>query len=186
MNDTKLVNQAEITKRDKVLDEASKYTAALKSYAFGLLRDHSRAEDTVQEAFIVVLKKYADFTEGTSMYSWCRSIVRFKVLENIKAHAKVVPMEESELIEAVDEAFEKEQSDPHAEQVRIKLTLLMKCIEKLPAKYKNLLTEYYIHKKTWSVIANELQSKLESVKKNLFRVRVSLKKCVSSSLGSHE
>jgi len=62
----------------------------LVAYAYGLLRDHARAEDVVHEAYVVVMDKYGEFKEGTSMVAWCHTIVRFKVSESTRKERRIV------------------------------------------------------------------------------------------------
>ena len=64
------------TKRDRVLKLALEYRVELVAYARSLLGDYAAAEDAVQEAMLVVVKKFDQFQEGTSILAWCRAIVR--------------------------------------------------------------------------------------------------------------
>ena len=56
------------------------------AYARGLHGDHAAWVDVVQEATLVVVKKFDQFQEGTSMLAWCRSIVRLEVLRLKQRH----------------------------------------------------------------------------------------------------
>jgi len=67
-------------RRDRVLKESLQYRVELVAYARSLVGNYAAAEDIVQEAMIVVVKKVDQFREGTSMLAWCRSIVRLEVL----------------------------------------------------------------------------------------------------------
>lgn len=58
----------EVMDRDGVVKSAFRYRNALLSHAFAMLRGWSLAEDTVQDAFIVVMNKWTDFRPGTSLY----------------------------------------------------------------------------------------------------------------------
>ena len=69
-----------VAKRDRVLKEALQCRVELVTYARSLLGNYTAAEDVVQEAFLVVMKKFDQFQEGTSMLTWCRSIVRVVIL----------------------------------------------------------------------------------------------------------
>ena len=69
-----------VTKRDRVLKEALQCRVELLAYARSLLGNCAAAEDVVQEAFLVVMKKFDQFQEGTSMLKWCRSFVRVAIL----------------------------------------------------------------------------------------------------------
>ena len=59
--------------RDRILKEALACRVELVAYARAFLGNHTAAEDAVQEATLVVARKYDQFQEGTSMPAWCRS-----------------------------------------------------------------------------------------------------------------
>jgi len=61
-----------VAKRDRVLKEALQCRVELVAYARSLLGNYTVAEDVVQEVFLVVMKKFDQFQEGTSMLAWCR------------------------------------------------------------------------------------------------------------------
>ncbi len=66
--------------RERVLRAAFDLRPELLAYARSLLGNDVAAEDAVQEAFLVVVRKHESFQEGTSLLAWCRSIVRIEVL----------------------------------------------------------------------------------------------------------
>lgn len=57
-------------KRDRILREALANRTELTAYARSLLGDYAAAEDAVQEAMIVVVRKFDQFQEGSSMLAW--------------------------------------------------------------------------------------------------------------------
>ena len=57
-------------KRDRVLKHALECRVELVAYARAVLGDYAAAEDVVQEAMLVVVKKFDQFEEGTSMLAW--------------------------------------------------------------------------------------------------------------------
>ena len=67
-------------KRDRVLRAALECRTELVAYARSLLGNYAAADDVLQETMLVVVNKYDQFQEGTSMLAWCRSIVRIEVL----------------------------------------------------------------------------------------------------------
>ena len=68
------------SKKDRVVHAASGCRTELLTSARSLLGNFAAAEDAVQEALIVVMNKYDQFQEGTSILAWCRSIGRLEVL----------------------------------------------------------------------------------------------------------
>ena len=81
-------NSSQDEKRNRVVGQAFQCRRALEVYAFSMLKDRAEAEDLVQDAFIVVMEKFEDFTEGTSMMAWTRAIVRLKVLQLLEKRSR--------------------------------------------------------------------------------------------------
>src|SRR6185295_13077574 len=103
--------------RDEVVKGAFRHREAFLSYAFALLRDWVRAEDVVQDAFIVVMNKWAEFQPGTSLFLWTRQIVHFKALEAVRARKELSPLEE-DLLARVAAAMQRGVDDEIAARQR--------------------------------------------------------------------
>jgi RNA polymerase sigma-70 factor (ECF subfamily) len=73
------------------------HTADLYRYAFWLARDHSRAEDIVQEALLRGWRAYAGLRTRAAAKSWLFSIVRNEYLRAAEAGAR-----EPESLEGLD------------------------------------------------------------------------------------
>ena len=97
-------------KRDRVLKAALECRTELVAYARLLLGNYTAADDVCQEAMIVVVKKYDQFQEGTSMLAWCRSIVRIEVLRAKQRHQRERTLADRLLDDAVDAAFDEFQA----------------------------------------------------------------------------
>ena len=97
-------------KRDRLLKEAFRYHLELLTYARSLLGSYAAAEDIVQEAMLVVVRKFDQFEEGTSMLAWCRSIVRLEVLRLKQRLHRERSLTERLLDDAIDAAFDEFQN----------------------------------------------------------------------------
>ncbi|MGE9267582.1 MAG: sigma factor, partial [Verrucomicrobiales bacterium] len=64
------------------------YQPAIRGYIMVMIADFSLAEDVLQEVFLVVTRKAADFKMGTSFPAWVKTIARFKCLEAIRARGR--------------------------------------------------------------------------------------------------
>ncbi len=92
---------------DIVLKRALQYRVQLLAYARSLLGDYTEAEDVIQEALLVVVKKADQFQEGTSMLAWCRAIVRLEVLRARQQQRRQPSLNDRLLEDAGDAAFEE-------------------------------------------------------------------------------
>jgi RNA polymerase sigma-70 factor, ECF subfamily len=175
-----------IEQRNRVVKQALALRPMLVAYAFGLLRDYARAEDSVHEAYLIVMDKYEDFEEGTSMIAWCRTIVRFKIMETIRREQKLVPLEERILNDAVESAFQLVQRDSDVHRYTSLNEALDHCVARLAEGHRAMLTARYTEQLNYEELAKRFTINVETVRKRLYRIRQALRECVAekeSALG---
>jgi len=173
------------TKRDRVLKEAFQCRVELVAYAWSLLGNYTAAEDAVQEAFLVVMKKFDQFQEGTSMLKWCRSIVRVAILRMNQQRRREQTLADRLLEDAIDGAFDEFQcarnDDTEASQRALK-----RCLERVPRRGHSVLKARFVDELSYQRIGEHLGMTLETVRKALFRYKKQVRSCVETSLRSTE
>ena len=76
---------------------------ALRSYALSIVRDFALAQDVVQETFLTVTRKAAQFELSTSFLSWGCAITRFEALAALRrANRPALRPETLELLAACE------------------------------------------------------------------------------------
>ena len=170
--------------REAVVKEAFQFREALLSYAFALLRDWVRAEDVVQDAFIVVMNKWADFKPGTSLFLWVRQIVHFKVLEAARAK-KMSPVEE-ELLAKVAASMQRGLDEQIADLQRLKSQALQRCMSHLDPRSADLLSGFYTESMSCESLAQLHKRSVNAVRLSLSRLRKQLHDCVERRLPAME
>ena len=145
--------------RDRILKAAFDCRSELVAYAWSLLGNLAAAEDAVQEAMLVVVKKHDQFEEGTSVLAWCRAMVRIEVLRARQLHGKERSLVERLLDDAVDAAFEE-----------------------LTDRGRRLLNARFVDQLSYPQIGDRLQMTIEAVRKALFRAKQHVKSCVEARL----
>lgn len=168
-----------IEQRNRVVKQALELRPMLVAYAYGLLRDYARAEDAVHEAYLVVMDKYDDFEEGTSMVAWCRAIVRFKISESIRKNSRMIPLEERILNDAVENAFQMVQRDSDVHKYSSLNEALDHCVALLAEMQRSMLTARYKDQLTYQELAAQFEINIETVRKRLYRIRQALRECVT-------
>ncbi len=63
----------------------------MRAYALALAGQFAAADDVIQETFLTVTKKAADFQPETNFLAWSCAIVRLKVPENQHASRRFSP-----------------------------------------------------------------------------------------------
>lgn len=170
--------------RDEVVKGAFQHREALLSYAFALLRDWVRAEDVVQDAFIVVMNKWAEFKAGTSLFLWVRQIVHFKTLEAARVK-KMSPVEE-ELLNRVAASMQRGLDEEIANAQRLKRQALQRCMSHLDSKSAGLLSGFYTESLSCENLAQLQRRSVNAVRLSLSRLRKQLQDCVARQLPAME
>jgi RNA polymerase sigma-70 factor, ECF subfamily len=162
--------------RDEIVKGAFQHRDALLSYAFALLRDWVKAEDVVQDAFIVVMNKWSEFRPGTSLFLWVRQIVHFKALEAARAR-KMSPVEE-ELLSRVAASMQRGVDEQIANLQRLRRQALQRCMSHLDAKSAGLLSGFYTQSMSCENLAQLQRRSVNAVRLSLSRLRKQLHDCV--------
>ena len=71
----------------------------LYRYALTRVRDHSLAEDMVQETFLAAIKSATRFKEGLSERAWLVGILKHKVVDHIRKASRETVVDQQEVLE---------------------------------------------------------------------------------------
>ncbi len=80
------------------------YGDYLYRYALMRLRDPDAARDAVQETFLAAIKRFDQFDGRMDIKYWLRGILRFKVVDHIRASIRdqvVTPIEDAEILDSL-------------------------------------------------------------------------------------
>jgi len=106
----------------------------LRAFVLSLMPDFSQVDDIIQDAFLTVTAKAADFQEGTNFKAWVFTIARFRVLKAMNAMDRAfLPLSE-DVIEKLAAAIPDQASGYDR-----KLSLLEQCLKKLAPHGRNAL-----------------------------------------------
>lgn len=169
-------------KRDRVLKAALECRTELVAYARSLLGNYSAADDVLQEAMLVVMKKNDQFQEGTSMLAWCRSIVRIEVLRVKQRHQRERTLAERLLDDAIDAAFGEFQTARRHDDAESWRESMRRCLERVPERGQGVLKARFADELGYQQIGERLGMTTEAVRKTLFRLKKQVRSCVETSL----
>jgi RNA polymerase sigma-70 factor (ECF subfamily) len=162
----------------ELLRQAFAYQAALTAYAYGLLRDWTLAEDAVQEAFVVLLEKHAEYNPELGLFPWVRRMVQLKALEQLRRARRETPFPDEELLQLVQRSLDEHFGKPAAESHRQKQAALEICLKSLSADLRRLLSDYYVRNLPGERLAKERQRSVNAVWLILSRARKALRECI--------
>lgn len=155
---------------------------ALEAYALALLKNYSDAEDVVQDAYLVIMDRWEDFEEGTSMISWSRAIVRRKVLQLLDRKRRNTKVQEQLLRDAVDAAFDHAYESRRAQHRQFQEQIIAICLTRPTDRAREILRLIYNEGKNYSQVAEAVSIGIEGVRKSLFRARGQLRECAAQEV----
>jgi RNA polymerase sigma-70 factor (ECF subfamily) len=151
---------------------------ALLAFIHGLVRDRDAAEEILQEIWLRLVAAVERGVEVDSPRSWFRGVAKNLILHHFRSQRRAKVVADSSLVEAMVEAaalaFEEGTGDPLAERSR----RLMDCLDRLPARSRNLLQLKYEAGLRVAQIAERLARSEDAIMKALSRVRQILGDCV--------
>ncbi len=171
--------------RDEVVKAAFQYRDALKGCALALLRDWSLAEDVVQDAFIVVMNKWEDYSPGTNVYAWVRQIVHNKSLEAVRARRGASPLDEA-LLDRVAATVRDHLDEEAAGRQKAMRQALQHCMAFLNRKAVEILASFYADSKSCEAIASIQNRSANAIRLILSRVRRQLHECMTRHMSAGE
>ncbi len=180
MNDPVMTESDE--QRERILRAAFDCRMELIAYACSLLGNYAAAEEAVQEALLVVVKKHDQFEEGTSLLAWCRSIVRIEVLRAKQRYQRERSLVQRLLDDAIDAAFEEFQEARSREEANVRRDVVGSCLQRLPQRGQQVLKSRFVDQLAYQQIGERLQMSVEAVRKALFRCKRQVRECVESKL----
>ena len=169
-------------KRDRVIKAALDCRTELIAYARSLLGNYAAADDVLQEALLVVFKKFDQFQEGTSMLAWCRSIVRIEILRAKQRHQRERTLTKRLLDDAIDAAFDEFQMARRHDDAESWRDALRGCLERVPQRGQSVLRGRFADELSYQQIGERLGLTIEAVRNALFRLKRQIRSCVETSL----
>ncbi|MDF1737949.1 MAG: sigma-70 family RNA polymerase sigma factor [Verrucomicrobiales bacterium] len=149
----------------------------LFGFVLSLTHDRQAAMDVSQEVGVLLWRKFDDFVPGTNFGAWALKIARFKVMEWRRAQSKLpINLDEEALELLTDEA---EKLSGHQDN---RLAALESCLERLPAKQRQVIDERYVEKNTVVGIAERWNRSRVAMHQLLKKAHESLRLCIQEQI----
>ena len=163
----------------------------LYRFALARLRDTHLAEDVVQETMLAAIKSNS-FEGNSSARTWLTGILKHKIIDQQRKQIREQPISDVIDLDATDTSMDDffDQSGhwiekPHSfnmpdhslEQKQF-LSVLDRCINKLPQKLKAIFLLRDVHEADNENICKELDISATNAWVMLYRARMGLRKCL--------
>ena len=140
------------------------------------------AEDAVQEAYLVLMEKWAEYDPARGIYPWVRRMVDFKVKEARRRTRKTVLVADPELDALVQQATSQFLDSRAAEDQASRVQALEHCMRSLSRGARDLLVRYYWKGQSCEAISQSVRKSANAIWLSLSRIRKKLRECMSHRL----
>ncbi|MEW4564468.1 sigma-70 family RNA polymerase sigma factor [Bremerella sp. JC770] len=144
----------------------------LRAFALVLSSDFVQADDVMQETFLTITAKAAEFDLESNFLAWSRSILRYKLLESRRKNKLAT-------VDCLDSLIASCPDDWASED---RVQLLMQCVEKLPPKSREIVVMRYQREHSPTQIAELLDRSVNSVNVALSKARQAIRECMDRQL----
>ncbi len=152
---------------------------SLLAYAYTCSRDLHLAEDIVQEALLIALRKREHYFPDADFGAWLIAIAR-NVWFRERERRQIADRASRYIHDHATELFEPQAYEPlRWDQER---SALRRCLDKLAEGDRSLILAHFTSGEKYQDIAARLSRTLSWVKVRMFRVRAALLGCVKQSL----
>nr|ADY60575.1 RNA polymerase, sigma-24 subunit, ECF subfamily [Rubinisphaera brasiliensis DSM 5305] len=158
---------------DEFLQLITECQGWLYGYLLGSLANHDAANEVLQETNLVMWRKSAEFEVGTNFHAWAIRIANFQVMAYRQKQMKDRLVFDHDLVELIGKQFQKRI--PGYEE---KVSLLAKCLNKLPEHYREIVHRRYLKGESLKTIAVDLKKQSNAIGQLLFRIKNKLVECV--------
>ena len=162
------------TSRDEFKQLAYPHMKLLYNVALRYCGNLFDAEDIVQETYLAAFKNFHQLREKSKCKSWLLKILRNNFLKSYHKHKSMQRLNETDYIEFLETGMADNDADTllFSESGR---QALQQAIDRLPVKYKEVLTLYYLDEMLYKDIADSLDIPIGTVMSRLTRARERLK-----------
>jgi RNA polymerase sigma-70 factor (ECF subfamily) len=153
----------------------------LRAFVLVLAPDFATADDAMQETFIEVSRKAAEFQLDSNFQAWARSIAKFKVLSALRDRQRADQRLADDVVEALAAAAPLEDHDGRHESAVAQLRI---CLDLLAPAARELVRLRYFGEHLPEAIAQLRAQSVNAINVTLARARVTLRECLERHLKS--
>ena len=149
----------------------------LYGYLLALLRNPTDAEDALQETGRLCWEKLDQYHPGTQFRAWACRIAYFEAM-------KIRDRRKQQNTSCSDQFFEVVSSEAvvMADQLQAQGAALAKCLERLPAKDRDLIDKRYTFDIPAKELAKGLGRSVHAIYRALRRIHDMLQRCINRSI----
>lgn len=171
----------EESRKDLLTQQLMAAQSRLYAFAVALTHDPDAAQDVLQNANLVMLRKLDEVAPEQNLLAWAQTVVRFEVMGYRRDAARDRLQFDDAFIEAVAAAA-AQRSELYESRVRA----LHHCMGALEPKQRQMIEQRYAAGGSVRNLAESLDRPYGSVRQSLHRIRASLVDCVAQRLSRED
>lgn len=154
----------------------------LFGFIFTMLQNRADAEDVYQQCAVVLWKKLAAFTPGTSFTAWAIQIAQYKIKDFVKSRRRQKVFFSDGMLDAIAVSYQARAFESENQRMEA----LASCLEKLSDRDRSLLTQCYAVNRDYRKIAQSEGKTIAAVYQAISRIRRSLYNCIQRSMAAEQ
>ncbi|RUT35876.1 sigma-70 family RNA polymerase sigma factor [Paenibacillus zeisoli] len=148
-----------------------------------IVKDHSAAEDIIQEAFLKVIRKKPTFENEQKMKSWLKVVTRNTAINYLRKSKNYRNHFDSDSVFINIEPHNPEPSVEQTVETKMLEEAIISYLDRLKPEYKLLIEYRWKLGLSYREIADELNTEENVVRQRLYRARESIKKMLNKEWG---
>jgi len=159
------------------------HRSSLYGFIFASVRNHSDAEDILQNVCVAVTQSFAQLTSETGFLPWAREITRRRILAHRRTSRREQPLDPELVRHLAEAAGRVEEETPSSDQ----WAALTACLETLPPHGRELIVRRYDGSvANMEALAAQFGRTVQSIYAQVKRIKVILRECVQRRLATEQ
>ena len=173
---------AEARRGEQFVSLYSGHQRRLYLYTLTLLPTLIDAEDVLQEANLVLWRKFDQYQPGTNFFAWACRIIHYEVLKYREKHARAAKLLEPDVLDRLAQlAVENVE---HLDEFHRRA--LIDCMARLSLGDRELIRQRYLEAMAVQAMAAAMNRSPNAVSKSLGRIRRLLLDCIEDSVDGQD
>lgn len=162
----------------KFLHVFTQHRNQIYSYIFSLLPHRDDAEDVFQRTSLILWKKFPEYDESSSFFSWACGVAFYEV----KNFIRVAQRKRLQFREDVIEQLADERAGIPQLKLDQRASTLQECIKKLKDKDRELINQVYREQTPVKELADAAGAAIQTLYNRLNQIRRQLTHCIERTL----
>jgi len=150
----------------------------LFGYVLTIVRNSADAEDVVQQASLILWKKFDEYRPNTNFFGWACVTARFEAMKYLRRERRY----RAHFSEAFQLKLAETMAGIRPEVVTSRDLALHDCVQRLPDKQRELILRCFSDSKNVAIVARETGRTTHSIYSSLRNIRSKLLDCVDQSV----